>query len=95
MKVSKMESRKGEKLVPLIQAEPGDVVRFISTTYEEAISGKDEAQFFMVINKQPLTGGRTALVSLDGKTVIERDSDREVIIHEAEVLVSPAKQESA
>ncbi len=88
MQIKKMSSGFTETLVKLSEVKYGNIIRFPSVTFEEAMSGKDDAQFFMVINKQPAQTARVSLISLDGENIIERDADRQVIIHKAEISIS-------
>lgn len=66
----------------------GEIFRFPNVKFEEAIIGHDEATFYMVINKQPAHADRVSIMSIDGKTVLERDADREVVVHQAELFIS-------
>lgn len=77
-----------EKTSKLSVLQAGDVFRFPDVSYEQAISNADDASFYMVINK-PISGDtkRVSVLSLDGKTLLERDGDREVIRHQATISV--------
>ena len=82
---------KKERTVKLGQIKPGgDVFRFPAVSYEEALSGKDESTFFMVINTLPVQAGRVSIVSLDGKLVLEKDNDHLVIPHPSNLMIGEA-----
>jgi hypothetical protein len=78
---------KEKNLVKLGDVKPGKVVRFPAIAYEEALTGKDDATFYLVIKVPNEKPGRTTLVSLDGLSVIERDGINLVCVHEAEIAV--------
>ena len=77
---------KNEKTVKLKDAGFGAIVRFPEFTFEEVMSGKDDATFYLVIN-HPAGNDRITLVSLDGKSFIMRDADRPVIVHPADLHI--------
>ncbi|OGG78078.1 hypothetical protein A3A36_02835 [Candidatus Kaiserbacteria bacterium RIFCSPLOWO2_01_FULL_52_12b] len=82
-----------EKLTKLGDVKPGDgkVVRFQGTFFEDALCGKDDACFYMVIKSTPEKAGRVTICSLDGKAVLEIDVDHLVIVHSAKVVVDDAE----
>ena len=89
MKVVKAaQEGKGEVTVKLSQVGIGNVFRFPFTTFEAAISEKDEETFYMVIGK-PAQDHRVSVLSLDGKVLLERDGDRYVIQHRATIHIEP------
>ena len=91
MKISNATDYKdAEKTIELKSAKPGDVVRFAGTRFEDAIRGaEDSDDFFMVVAKQPASTDRVTLISLDRAVVLERDADRLVIRHDAEIAIKP------
>ncbi|HEX8993789.1 MAG TPA: hypothetical protein VF803_00890 [Candidatus Paceibacterota bacterium] len=80
-----------EERAKLGELKPGDVFRFISCTYEDAMSGKDDECFYLVFEQQPKKAGRVAVVSVDGKISKEFDDNHIVIPHPAELQIGPAK----
>jgi len=79
---------KNEKTVQLKDAGVGSIIRFPEFTFEEVMSGKDEATFYMVINDvHPRSANSLTLVSLDGKLIIQRDADRLVVVHQADIHI--------
>ncbi len=88
MKVQKALEGKAEKAVKLNSLQHGSVFRFPDVTFEEALAVED-ASFYMVINKPTASPDRIAVISLDGKTLLERDGDRQVFQHQATVSISP------
>lgn len=81
--VSEQDRVKTEQLLSLSSIKPGEgkLVRFQGVLYEEAVSGEGDACFYMVIAPPKPTPGRVALVSLDGRSVIERDESHLVHVH--------------
>jgi len=79
---SKREQEIKIKDVPL-----GYVFRFSGCTIEEALSGKDDTCFYMVVKGGPQETGRVSIVSVDGKQMLKRDDDHMVIAHPATLLV--------
>ncbi len=84
------EKGKTEKLTKLGEVKTGEVFRFQGTTYEEAIAGENGALFYMVINTQPKKTDRVTIVSMDGQSVQEKDSDHLVIVHPSKLHVGQA-----
>lgn len=90
MRVVKAGSRKIEDpLVKLSRVKPGSakVIRFQGTTYQEALSNKDDATFYMVVKPPTEKTGRVTLVSIDGRSVRECDDDHLVYVHDAVIEV--------
>lgn len=54
---------------------PGEIVHFAEHSLPDLLVD-DQPGIYMVVNKEPKKAGRVTLVSLDGKSLIERDSDR-------------------
>lgn len=93
MKVQKATpKKKTEKIVALARLSPGQVFRFAHISFEAAMAGKDDASFYMVIDVQPKKTGRVNIVSVDGKSVLERDEDHQVIVHEATLNIERAER---
>lgn len=90
---------KVEKQVQLKDVGVGKVFRFPGITYEEALSGKDEATFYRVVaNSAKKSDDKVPLitaVSLDGKSAIERHGDHMVISHPDKQLVGEAEMVEA
>jgi predicted xylose isomerase-like sugar epimerase len=84
--------KKVEKAVALSAVAVGQVFRLAHVSFADALSGKDDNGFFMVINVQPKKTGRVHIVSLDGQQVLERDEDHQVIVHNATVDIEPAER---
>ena len=82
---------KQEPLTHLYSVTPGRVIRFHGFTYEECLTGKDDATFYMVV-KPVKDNGRITLISLDGLSLIERDAVTMVHLHDAETAVYPIRQ---
>ena len=92
IQIEKADPKTPEKLFKLSDVKPGDgFVRFRDVTFAEALTGKDESQFFMVIETQPKKTGRVTLVSADGKTVQEKDDDHQVFVHSVVFKVGEAR----
>ncbi len=92
MQVKKGEAQASkEKTQKLGDVAAGSVVRFSEFTFEEVISDKDEASFYMKVPNDSPNPQQVMLVSLDGKLVIKRDADRQVVVHKAEVSVFPSE----
>lgn len=89
MKVVKAAEKTTVICKKLSELKHGEVFRFPNFSFEEAITGQNESTFYMVVNKQPAQSERVSIMSLDGKSIIERDADRLVIPHDAQVVVSP------
>jgi hypothetical protein len=87
MKIVKSVGHQGPKPVRLRDVEVGSAFHFAEDTFEEAMSGKDESTFYM---KMAVAGAdaRINVVSLDGKSFIQRDGDRQVFVVKAEVNIS-------
>ena len=93
MKIVKAASKgKTEKLTKLGEVKPGDgkVFRFQGASFEEALVGKDDACFYMVIKSTPEKVGRVTICSLDGKSVLDRDDSHLVVVHSAEISIAAA-----
>jgi hypothetical protein len=85
---------KTEKRVKLGDIKPGNTFRFPSVSFEEALEGEGKEKgsgFFMVIDTQPKKAGRVTIVSSDGKIVLEKDDDHEVIPHSSRWVIQPAE----
>ncbi len=96
MKVVRMaEQDKTEKLTKLGDLKPGSgkVFRFQGTSYSEALAGKDDDCFYMVVKSTPEKTGRVAVCSVDGKIVKEYDDTHLVIAHSAALIVSDPEME--
>lgn len=79
---------KSEPLVRLSSVAYGRVVRFQGFSYEECLTGTDQATFYMVVKNPPKdVDGRATLVSLDGLSLIQRDGTNMVHLHPAETAV--------
>lgn len=83
---------KQQKLIKLKDVKPGEIFRFPVVSFEEALNDKsDDGQgFYMVIASKPEKAGRVTAVSSDGKSIIERDDDREVVVHPAKLVIEEA-----
>lgn len=93
MKVQKATpKKKTEKIVALSKVGPGQVFRFAHVSFEAAMAGKDDATFYMVIDVQPKKAGRVNIVSVDGKSVLERDEDHQVVVHDATLSIERAER---
>lgn len=84
-------SSKTEKRTKLGDVKPGDLFRFPSYTFAQALIGEEEAGFFFPVEKQPKQTGRVSIVSTDGKSMLEKDADREVIVHPSELVIGEAE----
>jgi len=80
--------KKEEKLSKLSTLTHGAVFRFRDTLFEDALVAENTA-FYMVINKPASTVDRVSVLSLDGKTILERDGEHMVHQHQATISVSP------
>ncbi len=88
MKIVKANpENKSEKTVKLSELANGSVFRFLDTTFEKALSVED-GSFYMVVNKPASNAERVSLISLDGRSFIERDGSHLVIPHQATISVS-------
>jgi hypothetical protein len=82
--VHEKKKKKQEKLARLGSLKPGQgwAFRRQGVTYEEALSGTNDACFFIPIKMTPEKTGRVAVVSLDGASgVIEMDDSHLVHAH--------------
>ena len=84
-------SGKTEKRTKLGDVKPGEFFRFPSCTFEQALVGEDGGGFYQVIEIQPKKADRVTILSSDGRSVQERDADREVIVHPAKIVISGAE----
>ena len=80
-----------EKRTPLKNVKPGQVFRFPSITFEQALGDKESAGFYFVVETQPKKTGRVTIISTDGKSVQEKDDDHNVIIHPSKLMVEEAE----
>ncbi len=85
-------AQKTEKRVKLGKLIAGDVFRFANRTFEHAIADQEGASFYMVIEAQPKKTGRVTIIPLDGKVVLEKDDDHEVICHPATIEIGEAER---
>jgi hypothetical protein len=84
-------SGKTEKQTKLGAVRPGEIFRFPSATLEQALAGEEGAGFYQVIETQPKKAGRVTIVSIDGKSVQEKDDDHKVIVHPATLEIGEAE----
>lgn len=84
-------SGKTEKQTKLGDVKPGQVFRFPSVTFEQALAGEEGAGFYQVIDTQPKKTGRVTIVSSDGRSVQEKDDDHKVIVHPSTLEVGEAE----
>lgn len=82
-----------EKRRRLGELKPGELFRFPSVSYEEALSGAEEAGFFLVVKTVPEKKDRVTIAAIDGKLLLERDADREVVVHAAVIEIQEAEYE--
>jgi hypothetical protein len=66
----------------------GDVFRMAETSFSDAM-GDGNQGFYMRIQTTTSKSDRVSLISLDGKTLMERDEDRLVYVHNAKVQINP------
>ncbi len=84
-------SGKIEKQTKLGDVKPGEVFRFPSVTFEQALTGEEGAGFYQVIRTQPQKTGRVVIVSSDGMSVQEKDDDHMVVVHPSKLLIDQAE----
>ena len=90
---AKPEEKK-EKQVRLKEIPFGGILRFPSTSFEEAVSSSSSENkdcFYMKIKAQPEKGGRNTIVSLDGQIVLEKDDDHMVVPHNGTFHIEEAE----
>ena len=81
--------QKVEKISWLKDLQPGDVFRLREFSFEECLTGKDEATFYMMTALKGSDVTRVTVISVDGKNQLQRDGDRGVYKHEASITVAP------
>jgi hypothetical protein len=93
MKVKKVAKKPTVKLTKLGDLKPGcgKVFRFRDTTLADAMSGKDEATFWLVVKSTPEKAGRVRAISVDGTIERELDDFHRVIAHVAHLEIDDAE----
>lgn len=84
-------SGKTEEQVKLGTLKPGDIFRHPWNTFEQALTGEEGAGFFMIIETVPKKTGRVTILTIDGKSVQERDDDHLVVLHPSKLEIGEAK----
>lgn len=84
-------SGKTEKQTKLGDVKPGDIFRFPSVSFEQALAGEEGVEFYQVIEIQPKKTGRVTIVSIDGKSVKEKDDDHKVVVHPSKMEIGEAE----
>lgn len=88
--VKAVPADKCEQQTKLGNVRPGEVFRFPHFSFEEALAGENGAGFYQVIDIQPKKTGRVTVVSVDGKSVLEKDDDRYVVVHPSKLEIGGA-----
>ena len=86
MKIQKAQKRQQEPTVALKDIKPGDVIRFASDTFEDALKTDS---FFMRLNAPETKPDRVRLVNITDGFQIERDDFHRVVIHKATLHLEP------
>jgi len=81
-----------EKEIKLAHVGAGNFFRFATTTFEEAMANEDAPGLFMVVTMPAPKTGRVTIVSIDGKSVQEKDDDHLVIVHPVTIQVGEAER---
>ena len=79
-----IEENKVEKTVVLKNVKQGEIIRFPSVSFEEALN---ENLFYYVLSNKDK---RVKLLCLSNAELIERDEDWHVVEHKSKLIVSPA-----
>ena len=88
MEIKKMPPNTAEKTTPLKDVEPGGVIRFAETTFEEALEGEHPGFYTVIQAPANQPAEKVSLIPADGKgPTIIRDADRAVYVHEAKLLI--------
>lgn len=80
-------SENQEEIKKLQDLGVGQWFRFPWVSFEDALQGKDEACFFMVIDKKPKQPGYVSIIGTNGKHLQEKDGHCFVIPNQVKNVV--------